>query len=220
MTFLASDVITRVQRQFGDEAAVQVTEADIIRWINDGQREVVKHNETLLEKVTTTNIVANQQAYNYPVDLQTFRSLHYKDSGMNSFQKLKGYNFNQFNELVDQWDGTDYPAGVPTIYTLYAGQFLLFPIPQTSLTNALKVYYQRKPTDVSTGASTIDLPDSYFEVLVKHCLSQAYEMDEDWEAAGAKMTEMASDLKLLRGREDWKDEEFYPVITVRQEDLD
>jgi len=217
---LASDIITRVQRQFGDEAAVQVTEADIIRWINDGQREIIKHNETLLEKASTTSTVANQQAYNLPTDLMIFQGMFFKDSGMNSFQKLKGYNFKQFNELVDQWDGTDYPAGVPTIFTLYAGQFLLFPIPSLSLSNAIKIYYNRKPTDVVTGASSIDLPDQYFEVLVKHCLSQAYEMDEDWEAAGAKMTEVASDLKLLRGREDWKDQEFYPVITVRQEDLD
>lgn len=217
---LASDIITRVQRQFGDEAAVQVTEADIIRWINDGQREIVKHNEELLEKTATTSTVAGQQEYTLPADLMIFRSLTYKDTGMNSFQKLKGYSFNQFNELIDQWDGTDYPEGVPTVYTQYAGKFILFPIPVLSLTNSIKIYYNRKPTDVSTGASTVDLPDQYFEVLVKHCLSQAYEMDEDWEAAGAKLTEVASDLKLLKGREDWKEQEFYPVITIRQEDLD
>lgn len=220
MAFLASDIITRVQRQFGDESAVQVTDADVLRWINDGQRETVNSNETLLEKTATTSTVANQQAYNLPTDLLIFQGLFYKDSGMNSYQKLKGYTFRQFNELVDQWDGTDYPAGVPTIFTLYAGQFILFPIPSQSLTNSLKIYYNRKPTDVTLTSSPIDLPDQYFEVLVKYCLSQAYEMDEDWQAATSKGEEIASDLRLLRGREDWKDEEFYPVITVRHEDID
>lgn len=217
---IVSDIMDRVKRSFGDESGVQVMDADIIRWINDGQREMVKHNENLLEKTALTSTVANQQEYTFPTDMLIFRQVSYKPTSFRSFMKLKGYSFVEFNELVDGYDGTEYPAGVPNVFSIFENKLILFPIPDQSLSNSLKIYYNRKPTDVVNQASVIDLPDDYFEPLVKYCLSQAYEMDEDWEAAGNKGNELMSDINLLKGRGDWKQQDAYPTITVRYEDMD
>lgn len=217
---IVSDVMDRVKRSFGDESGVQITDADIIRWINDAQREMVKHNETLLEKAALTSTVADQQEYTMPADLLIFRQVSYKPTGYRSFMKLKGYSFVEFNELVDGYDGTEYPTGTPNVFTIHADKLILFPIPEESISNSLKIYYNRKPTDVVNSASTLDLPDSYFEPIVKYCLTQAYEMDEDWEAAGNKNSELMSDINLLKGRGDWKQQDVYPTITVRYEDMD
>lgn len=217
---IVSDVMDRVKRAFGDESGVQITDADIIRWINDGQREMVKHNETLLEKSATANTVADQQEYSMPADLLIFRQVSYKPTGFRSYMKLKGYSFVEFNELVDGYDGTEYPAGVPNVFTIHADKLILFPIPDESLSSSLKIYYNRKPVDVVNSASSLDLPDSYFEPIVKYCMSQAYEMDEDWEAAGNKGSELMSDINLLKSRGDWKQQDVYPTITVRYEDMD
>lgn len=216
---IVSDIYNRVKRQFGDESGVQVTDTDLLRWINDGQRQIVMSNEGLLETTTTANTVADQAEYTLPTNLLLFKSVSYKGTGQVSYSQLRGMSFNAFQQHIDSWDGDTTEVGVPVVYTIYAGKIILYPIPEDSITNALKIYYTRRPTDVTASGDTPDLPILYHETLVKYCLQQAYEMDEDWEASTAKSTELAADLSLLRGREDWKQQDVYPTITVLTEDL-
>jgi len=55
-TRLVSEVITAVQRQFGDESGVQLENTDIIRWINDAQDVIVAKNKVLKAKSTTAAV--------------------------------------------------------------------------------------------------------------------------------------------------------------------
>jgi len=215
---ITSDVMTRVKRQFGDESGVQVIDADIIRWINDGQRHIVTQNEGLLEKSAYTNTVALQQDYSLPIDLLILRSIHLKDQPSASYFSIKYHTFNEFDQIVDGWDQTASDRGYPTIYTIYAGIIKLFPLPEISQTNGLKIYYNRVPVDVVDSTSALDVPLLYHEPLVKYCLQQAYEMDEDFDKSQAKAAEMNADLSLLRGRDDWKKQDLYPTITILAED--
>ncbi len=214
-----SDVRTRLKRTFGDESGVQVTDDDITRWINDGQRQIVASNENLLEKTALTSTVADQQEYTLPADILVLRLVKYKSSGSTAYFRLQPYTFSEFNEYVDGWDADTSTKGEPIMFTTHMDKLIIYPVPDTAITDSLKIYYNRKPTDVDDATDTIDLPVLYHETLVKYCLTQAYEMDEDWEAAGIKANEMTSDLGILRDREDWKLREFYPTITVLAEDL-
>lgn len=212
------DVMTRIKRQFGDESGVQVTDADIFRWINDGQRQIVMQNEGLLEKSSLANIVADQQDYSLPADLLILRTVHIKDTVSGAYFKLKGYSFNEFDEYVDGWDGTSIDQGAPTMFTVYESKLKLFPLPQVAVTSGLKIYYNRSPVDIDDSLDSLDLPLLYHETLVKYCLQQAHEMDEDWDAAQTKAVDANADITILRGREGWKNEEVYPRITVLLED--
>lgn len=214
-----SEIQTWVKRQFGDESGVQITDADIIRWINSGQREIVRDNEGLLEKVGLANAVAAQQEYSLPVDLLILRSISYKDTGTTSYFKLKGLAFSEYNEYIDGFDGSSFHNGVPTHYTVYAGKIILFPIPSTALLNAIKIYYNKSPVDVAAGSDVPELPVLYHESLAKYCLQQAYLLDEDPETAALQGQSLANDLATLRGRDTWKAQERYPTITVLIEDL-
>jgi hypothetical protein len=214
-----ADIRTRVKRNFGDESGVQITDDDITRWINDGQRQIVLQNEGLLEKTATANCTVNIQEYSLPSDILILRAVHFKYTGEESYFWLRGYSLNEFNEYIDGWDGSTFNKGRPLCYTVYAGQLKVFPIPDTTITSAFKIYYTRSPVDVSGPTDTPDLPILYHESLVKYCLTQAYEIDEDWTASEQKAAELATDLKLLRGREDWKKQETYPLITVLDEDI-
>ncbi len=216
---IVSDIKTRVKRLFGDEAGVQLTDADIVRAINDSQLEIVKRNESLLEKTATTSSVAGTQEYALPTDLLIFKFLMWKGTGDTSYQKLKGLSTSEFNEYIDGWDTDTSIRGVPTTFTLHAGKFLVYPIPQDSISNAFKIYYNRSPVDVVNDADIPDLPLLYHTILVDMVLKYAYEMDEDWEAAGNKSQETNKDIDYLRGREDWKQQEVYPFILIRQEDM-
>jgi hypothetical protein len=212
------DVVTRIRRTFGDEAAVQVTNDDVIRWINDGQIEIVKSNESALQKTDFVNLVAGTSQYNLPADLFMLRSMRYKFSSMLSFSALKYVNMQQFDETVDGWDGTAYSSGSPLYFTMYEGKVVLFPTPNQSMVAGLKVLYNQKPTDVVNLGDSLALPLIYHNTIVRYCLWQAGLLDEDNESAMMYRNDFQSDTNTLNNRENADPNATYPVITVREFD--
>lgn len=211
---IVSDIVTRVRRTFGDEAAVQVTDADIIRWINDAQYEIVKRNDGALQKTSFINIVTGQSSYTLPTDLLILRSLRYKFSAMLSFSALKYKNMQEFDDSIDGWDGNAYTTGNPQFFTMYEGKALLFPTPNESVTNGIKVLYNYKPTDVVTTADSLALPLIYHNTINKYCMWQASLMDEDLEPAQMYQSDFQSDVSLLQTRETQEATATYPTITT------
>ncbi len=214
---LVSEIQGRVKRQFGDESGVQIQDSDIINWINDAMRQFVVSNDGLFEKVDTLGVVPGTQEYALPVDLLLLQSISYKDTSDTAYRKLKGYSAAEFNEYIDGWSGTDV-TGTPTCYQIFAKNIVLFPVPDHTKADAIKIYYNRIPALVSLPSDTPELPELYHQTIVKYCLTQAYELDEDWDAVGAKGSQIGGDLQLLKGRDEWKNQETYPVITVNLDD--
>lgn len=212
-------VITRVRRVFGDEAAVQVTDDDIIRWINDGQIEIVKNNTNALLNTTTMNIVAGQSTYNFNVNMLKLRSVRYKYSSMLSFKTLQYQSMQQFDESIDGWDGTLYPSGYPVYYTEYNNTFTVFPTPDQSVVGGFKLLYNESPADVSDLADPLSVPLIYHNTILRYCLWQASLLDEDLEPAVMYQNNFANDMSLVQNREVSENVSSYPVITIRDEDL-
>lgn len=213
------DIITRVRRTFGDEAAVQVSDDDVIRWVNDAQIEIVRQNDGALQKTDYVNLVANQSQYTMPSDLLILRTLRYKYASMLSYSTLKYKNMQQFDDSVDGWDGNAFSSGDPQFFTMFEGKVMLFPIPSTSATNGLKVLYNQKPTDVVDSTSTPSLPLIYHSTIVKYCLWQASMLDEDHEVAVMHQGNFVSDVKLMMTRETTEATATYPSITTLEYDL-
>jgi len=213
------DIVTRIRRTFGDEAAVQVTNDDIIRWINDAQVEIVKHNDGALQKSDLIDLVATQSTYVMPADLLLIRSLRYKFSDMLSFRALKYKNMQEFDDSIDGWDGSAYNNGNPQFFTMYEGKVILFPTPEYSVADGLKVLYNQKPTDVVTVADNLALPLIYHNTVVKYCLWQASQLDEDHEPAQMYRADFQGDMNLLKTRETTEATATYPTITVLADDL-
>lgn len=216
---IVSDVKTRVKRLFGDESGVQLTDSDIVRAINDAQYEVVKRNESLLETTAIASCAAGIQEYPLPANLLIFKFMMYKGTADIAYNKLKGLTPAEFNEYIDSWDSNTSNLGVPAVFTLYAGKFLVFPVPSDTIANCFKIYYNRLPVDMVNDGDTLDLPLLYHPVIVDLVVKFAFEMDEDWQAAANKSQETNKDIDFLRGREEWKKRDTYGVILVREEDM-
>lgn len=209
------DVVTRVKRVFGDEAGVQITDQDIIRWINDAQEEVVLTNAGLMETTGTAPTVANQAVYDLPADYSVLRSLKY-----NGF-RIKPLSFAEFNEYLDGYSSKTNPIygpGIPDVFMVWEGQVTLFPTPSESTVDGLSIYYMRHPPSVNNLADDLSLPLSYHNSIVDFCLQQAYELDEDYGKAQAKESRFEKSMMKLNGREDWTAREYYPTITTLPED--
>lgn len=212
-----SDIMTRVKRQFGDEASTQITNEDIWRWITDGQREIATVNTGVLEKIATVDSVAGQNEYSLPADILRLRSVHYRDSTTSSYLRITSRSLAEFNEYVDGWSGPLYGNGIPEIFHVFASKLMLFPTPVAAVTAGIKVYYTRQPTDVTSDLVPIDVPLTYHNRLVEYVLQQAFELDGDWNASANKAAQFTTGLGLLNAR-DQAEMEYYPTITVLPDD--
>jgi hypothetical protein len=214
------DVKVRVKRQFGDESGVQVTDGDILRWVNDAQRDIVNQNEGILETVATADLVQGTGEYSFPPACFVIRSISVKMGTGLSYFKVKHVSFQEFDQNMDGWDGTTFAQSISQFWTSFSNLIKLFPVPNESVVGGLKIYYQRHPTDVVNDSDVLDLPIQYHNAVVNTVLAQAYEMDEDWDSSGNKSQQATADITANREREKWDGEEFYPTITVRPEDSD
>lgn len=212
------DVANRVKRTFGDDAGIQVVDDDIFRWINDAQLKISLENEELLEAVVNTSIVQNQADYSVPTDMNTLRSLMYDNF------RLKGLSFQDFNEYVDGFKvpigQSVFGAGRPEVFMVYSNIITLFPTPNQSIVDGLRVYYSRYAASVGNLADALTVPDRYHTSVVDYCLQQAYEMDENTEMVGFKKGQFDETVQKLKGQEKWTSREFYPTITTLPEDAE
>lgn len=219
---LVSDIFTRVQRTFGDEASVQVIIDDVIRWINDAQREVVMQHPNLLQKVGYIDSVADQQAYDLPIDLFTLTDAYYRASSSSdkSYYELRYLSRPEMDEFVNGFSGPDYSSSTPLVFTRGddEGKILIFPTPDVSYTQAIKLVYARYPVDVTANTDQLDIPAYYNNYVREYCLMKAYEMDEDWQASDHKASYVQGAMDFNNGRESWFGRDTYPVITTRWED--
>lgn len=210
------DVANRVRRTFGDEASVQVTDQDIIRWINDAQHQVAVDNEGLLETTATADVVQNQADYDCPSDMSVLRSLSFKGF------RVKYMSFAEFNEYIDGFKAPagvgPYGPGIPEIFMVWNNVITLFPKPNSSVTAGLSIYYIKQPASVANLADNLSLPLQYHNAIVNYCLSQAYELDEDLEKATFKKGQYEAEMMKLNDRNKWTSQQYYPRITTLPED--
>lgn len=211
-TMKVSDVTARVKRQFGDESGVQITDTDILRWINDGQREIVSKNE-ILQTRAVTDLVANQADYDFAAEsILKVRAI--KVNG----RRLKNLPYQEAEELFSQSDPKREATGEPEFWTLFAGQFSLYPKPSVGATGGLVLDYIKMPETMTLQTDTLVLPDRYFNTLVHYVLSQAYEQDEDWVAAGNKTAQLEATLNSLLEEDNRPQNEYYPSVSVDSDD--
>lgn len=208
-----SDIKARIKRVFGDESAVQLTDDDIVRWINDAQKEIAQQNDEVLETIATTASVSNQAEYTLPPDILRLRSVRYGNL------KLKGLSLQEADQQITNYENpASYRTGTPEVFWIYANRITLYPTPNTSDPSNLKFYYTRIPAEVAVDADIPELHTKYHLRIVEYVLQQAYEMDEDWAASGNKSAQFVQGLNSLKDS-DWQDRTSYPTITISPGDM-
>lgn len=173
------EVMTAVKRQFGDESGVQLEDADLVRWITDAQ-DAINSDNKVLKTTSTIPSVVSQSTYTFPTTpILQVESLHYKGV------RIPNLPFAQAEESLIGADPT--AIGDPEFWYEWGGTFTFWPMPKDIQT--ITLYYTASPTPVPANWDSntlLSLPDDYFNDIVRFVMMQAYEMDEDWQASGAK----------------------------------
>lgn len=206
------DIMTRLKRTFGDEAGVQILDADIFRWINDAQREIAYQNDALQTKGTSSTVVG-QQSYNLPADCLTLKSLW-----VNGFLVDMKSMTQAEEDIIALGTPNTLQQGQPQFYWIWANQINFYPVPDSNGTNNIVIFYNRSAVQVTASTDSLDLSETYHNAIMQYVLAQAYELDEDWTASSAKTQQFNSSLNDLSENETWNGRRVYPTITVLPED--
>ena len=202
---LVSAIISTVRTIISDKDSLQVTDAEMMVWINQAMREVAVDNE-LLQMSATSNTVVGTANYVLPADILKLHSVKYDN------EKLPVYSRKDAEEHANLTSTTN---GTPGFCYVWAGSLYLVPPP--SAIKALIIDYIRQPTDVTAVGNTPELPLQYHNRLIDFCLAQAYLQDGDQQMYAMKIQEFQSGVRQVRDTPEWE-ADAYPSFTVSDRD--
>lgn len=206
-----ADVLSHVKRQFGDEAAIQISNEDIMRWINAGQLEIFTRSEPVKSSMTA-DLVANQGVYGFPEGILKVQTL------LVNGIPVKQLSSQEAEEYILDEDPARIATGQPVIWYEWGGTFTFYPTPDYDVPNAITIQYIKRPIRVTEASDPLSVPDVYYNRLVEYVMGQAYELDENFTAADMKATQFAQNLQGTQGGDNVQNN-TYPSITVLDEDL-
>ncbi len=213
----------RVKRQFGDESGVQVTDDDVMMWLNDALREAAIQNTGINLKRKFVASVEGINIISVP-EHAGIQSVLFQPTEGGEYVPLEYVAANQLNLLYPNWNsGYNYPhhaTGTPAVYSSDAtGKIIIFPAPQVTNGAGFSVLYNAFFTDVEDLTTQMGISPRYYQYLVEYCLMKAYEMDENWEAADRKASFIQSTLNTLSSDDGNLHQSSYPVISTLPEDM-
>jgi len=208
-THTGQDIADRVRAQFGDSSGAQLADAAILRWINDGQREIVNSNP-ILRATKTTSYTAGQQDYSFPSDKVLVIEAIY----VNGYP-IDNITPQEAREYIKSQDPNGVmTAATPDVWWERAGVISFYPIPDTTYTQGLKLEYIKVPVSLSSLTDTVAIPDRYFNELVNYTMAQALEMDENYDAANLKAAQFRDGLNRLSQKDNVATSEVYPTVMI------
>lgn len=208
-TRTVQEVMTAVQRQFGDESGVQLENTDIIRWINDAQEVIVAKTKALKAK-STIAATAGQTSYTFPSEnIHQVESIHF--DGV----RIPNMSFPEAEQQIFNADPQQVSSGFPVLWYEWAGTFTFWPTPAES--KNIDLYYTKRPPRVSGITDVLSIADKYYQDVVRYVLIQAYEMDEDMGSAQAKGQQFESSINEFSEEDRTSQNMTYSTITIYED---
>lgn len=210
-TYTGARVATEVKNQFGDTGNVQVTDALLLNWINNGQREIAK-STSWNERVFVTNLLADQATY----DLNALMSANRVQSYSSIVAADQVLQVIPWAEYLSTIRGLETPAGTdrkPMYASEYGGNLTIWPTPSESVVSGLTVYYVAWPDDLTDLAQDLTVPDRFYNALVDYVFARALQLDENFDAAAAVQDSHDRALASEMQRDKMDPTDYYPSIT-------
>lgn len=182
MTYLVSDLTTRVQAKL-DDTSFDTTK--LLAWLNDTEREVfnryrLNQNETQLDTITTT--AASRDLTGLPTSpaVQNYISLRI----------ILPVNYSKVIPYVEYEDAdVFYPnynllgQGPPIAWFIFAGTPHLLNIADKTYTLSAK--YTNQPGKLTSSSDTPNIPEEFSELAVLGMYARALEFNDEFAEAQA-----------------------------------
>lgn len=157
-TLTASDILTRARIYLRDQGTSsnrqQFTDATLLQFLSDGQREANAQNWLLTSSYTVT-LTLGTTAYAMPSDFMATLRVWYQAVGVGGYIKLSETSFDQMDAQASGWTSA---TGIPTrYYQDRSSQTVLmafWPAPSVSnSTGTAIIYYVQQSADITSSTA-------------------------------------------------------------------
>ncbi|KKL17734.1 hypothetical protein LCGC14_2482620 [marine sediment metagenome] len=136
--------------------------AQVVPWVNEGQREIALYADPVETSKTDTIATASTDAI-YTASLQSnFWKMKRMEYGS------KKMFFVEFDELQSLADASKGLGSSEYIYSLWNDEYVIYTSADYSVGDEIKYWYFKWPTDVTLASSTADLPTEYADCLFSY----------------------------------------------------
>ncbi len=189
-TLTETNLLARIRDTLQDTTSVRWSDAELRRYINDAQREIVNFRPEASAKTANVALVVGTRQ-TIPTEglrlIKITRNMSDASGGATGKRAVRLVNVDILNAQDPDWHdptatgssthGTTVKNYVfddddPRVFYVYPGA--------SSTSTFLEIVYSKSPTDLTTGSSTIDIDDTYANAIIDFVLYRAYLKDAEY----------------------------------------
>jgi len=178
------NIITDLKALIG--AGNDTSDSELIAWINDAYMqmvdELIKVQPDFFSKSATTDTVSGQREYDLPSDWTKILTVNiYQDGSWTKVTPMGNADMRFVPELADSAD-QGFSTGSPRYY-IYGQKIGILPTPDTTTSDAIKIWYTYTPDTLDTDTESPDLPEQYHRILKYMAYANFLDRDDEHVAA-------------------------------------
>lgn len=162
-----SQMVEILRRRHNAEGDSNWADAEIYQLISNRSNEAISVIG-LIQATATATSVAGTQAYAFPTGCESIEQVEYKN------QRLKRIGLRDWD--MYRTSSTTQPSGTPTMFTVWANEVVLIPIPSAS-SDTIRYRYWKSQDMITTASGTIDIPSVLHSHLIPGVLADMYAKD-------------------------------------------
>ena len=180
-TITAKYIIDKAAVQLADIQGVRWTRAELLGWINDGQRQIITMSPSATNKVSVMQLIAGTKQ-SIPTDGWTLLEL-VRYMGLDGDKAGRAIRLTS-RELIDSFNPnwhSDYPTTVPKHYIFdQQDQRTFYVYPPNNGKGYVQINYSPIPVDLANENTTIVISDMFQTALLDYILYRACSKDAEY----------------------------------------
>ena len=189
MALTGANLISRIQDTLQDTTAVRWTEAELLRYINDAQREIVNFKpEATAKHVNNSLATGTEQAVPGLTLIKVVRNMSSNQDGATGGRAVRLVDSDTLNSIEPDWHNPTVTgdAAHGSVIKHYVfdpddpKKFYVYPGVKSGLNAYIEIVYSDVPTDLSATSSTIAIDDIYGNALIDYVLYRCYLKDAEF----------------------------------------
>lgn len=183
-TITAKTITSRASVLLQDTTNIRWPEAELLQWLNDGQREIVLYKPSAFSKTAVMQLVPGTKQ-NLPADGTTLIGItrNMGTTGTAPGNVIRMTTREVLDSQIPNWHTT--AANATALHYTYSlaepKTFYVYPPQPATGMNQVEVVYAGAPTDVGIN-DVIRLDDLYMTALINYVMYRAYSKDAEFAA--------------------------------------
>ena len=188
-TLTGANILARIKDILQYTTSVRWPEAELLRYINDAQREIVNYRPE--SSATTSNVqLVTGTKQTLPSGglrlIKVTRNMSDASGGASGKRAVRIVNVDSLNTQGPDWNDPtvsgDAAHGTVVKHYIFdeddPKNFYVYP--GVAGNAYVEIVYSKAPTDLSSGSSNLDIDDIYGNAVIDYVLFRAYQKDSEY----------------------------------------